>query len=52
MRKVYYSLMRNPAIALPFVVVCAFAAWVGGESGASLGGRAAGVAQNRVAGIA
>ena len=25
MRKVYYSLMRNPAIALPFVVVCAFA---------------------------
>jgi hypothetical protein len=25
MRKVYYSLMRNPAIALPFLVVCAFA---------------------------
>jgi hypothetical protein len=25
MRKVYYSLMRNLAIALPFVVVCAFA---------------------------
>ena len=25
MRKVYYSLMRNSAIALPFLVVCAFA---------------------------
>ena len=25
MRKVYYSLMRNPAIALPILVVCAFA---------------------------
>ncbi len=24
-RKVYYNLMRNPAIALPFVIVCAFA---------------------------
>jgi hypothetical protein len=24
-RKVYYSLMRNPTIALPFLIVCAFA---------------------------
>jgi len=37
MRKVYYSLMRNPFIALPFLAVCAFAAWVGEESGVLAG---------------
>jgi len=38
MRKVYYSLMRNPVIALPCLVVCAFAIGGWGVT-ALLGGR-------------